>query len=493
MNLNFLSALGAGIDPNADYSPPAVPAPQGVPENLLAGIPGYGAASAPSAPAAAPPPIAQAQPPVNALQALNPGAPADAAPPLPAASSTPSGAPQPRRSILDTVGRLADVFAKVGGADALYQPTLDGREDRTLMLGDHARKVDLDKLALASGQMDNSTQGNKILGQALRGLQAITAANPQADASKIWPLLAQQSGIPADRAAAVGQAITAHPELVQGIIDSATDPKDDKTKFGFQPIYTTDAEGKLHVHQLSSDGSNQIPAGETPIDPLKFVDTGGAMVGVGTRTGNPTRILPKSIRPDTAANNQTQRDIAAGKNATQIQIAGMPARGKAGDGKGGTGDVSNVPTLLDNIQKGFSDLHGINALPGDKGGAVSNVLSALGRTGLGQSIGEQAGSASAQKRLEIMKNVSALQQAMLKSLPASATRTKFEQEMLARGLPDPSKMSYGTAQTVIGQLRESYARAVAATRQPAARPGPAAPRIQPRAPARGRGPSVSNW
>jgi hypothetical protein len=56
-----------------------------------------------------------------------------------------------------------------------------------------------------------------------------------------------------------------------------------------------------------------------------------------------------------------------------------------------------------------------------------------------------------------MKNVSALQQAMLKSLPASATRTKFEQEMLARGLPDPSKMSLSTAQTVIGQLRRSYA------------------------------------
>jgi hypothetical protein len=68
---------------------------------------------------------------------------------------------------------------------------------------------------------------------------------------------------------------------------------------------------------------------------------------------------------------------------------------------------------------------------------------------------------AAQKRLEIMKNVSALQQAMLKSLPASATRTKFEQEMLARGLPDPSKMSYETAQTVIRQLRESYTEAVA--------------------------------
>jgi hypothetical protein len=64
-----------------------------------------------------------------------------------------------------------------------------------------------------------------------------------------------------------------------------------------------------------------------------------------------------------------------------------------------------------------------------------------------------------------MKNVSALQQAMLKSLPASATRTKFEQEMLARGLPDPAKMSLPTAQTVIKQLQESYMSALAASRK----------------------------
>lgn len=32
-----------------------------------------------------------------------------------------------RRSLLETLGGVADVIARVGGAEALYQPTLDAR------------------------------------------------------------------------------------------------------------------------------------------------------------------------------------------------------------------------------------------------------------------------------------------------------------------------------------------------------------------------------
>lgn len=486
----FKSVMGGVIDPNAaqaeapqpapDNSPALPPAPSmdtgspdaapaAPPQNLLQGLSGY------SAPDVGP---------VNALQGVDNAPQAEA----------PAAAPRERHSLLDTIGRLADVFARVGGAEPLYQPTLDAREAHGIALSDHARAVDLDKLKLASGQMDNDTQGAKMTSQAMRGLQAIMTANPQADPATIWPLLAKQAGIPADRAAVLGHAITTNPELIQGIIDTGTDPKDDKTKFGFQPIYTTDAQGKLHVHQLSSDGSNQIPQGETPIDPLKFVDTGGSVVGMGTRTGVQGPTLTKTEKPGAVADRKSREDIAANHDATTIHVAGMPARGKPGAGDGGKPEASNAMTLLSNIENGFSDLHKINALPGDDGGTLSNVAGAIGRTGVGQAIGEQAGTPSAQKRLEIMKNVSALQQAMLKDLPASATRTKFEQEMLARGLPDPSKMSYATARTVIGQLRESYLRAKAVTSQPAPSQRRALP---PRlgAPAgKGAGkPTVSNW
>jgi hypothetical protein len=129
----------------------------------------------------------------------------------------------------------------------------------------------------------------------------------------------------------------------------------------------------------------------------------------------------------------------------------------------------------------------MKALPGDGGGAVGNVLSALGRTGIGQSLGEQAGSAAAQKRLEMQKGLNTLQQQLIKGLPASATRTKFEQEILKASLPDPSKMSYDTAKTVIGQYRDIYRRAEAAAAAEArAKPGtPTRAPVKPRAAAGG--------
>jgi hypothetical protein len=123
-------------------------------------------------------------------------------------------------------------------------------------------------------------------------------------------------------------------------------------------------------------------------------------------------------------------------------------------------DPSGALASLSNIQQGFNDLRDLKALPGQGDDLLSRAEGALGRTGIGQHIGEQFGSPAAQKRLEIGKNVSALQQEMIKSLPASATRSRFEQELIQRGLPDPAKMDYNTAKTVIGQLRQSYLKAV---------------------------------
>jgi hypothetical protein len=71
------------------------------------------------------PGVAQA----NVLQQLPDAQPAPVqAPPPPPPPPAPVAAPHKRRSLLDTIGRISDVLAKVGGADALYQPTLDARE-----------------------------------------------------------------------------------------------------------------------------------------------------------------------------------------------------------------------------------------------------------------------------------------------------------------------------------------------------------------------------
>lgn len=151
------------------------------------------------------------------------------------------------------------------------------------------------------------------------------------------------------------------------------------------------------------------------------------------------------------ANGSELRMIDAQGNTVRT-IGAAPPKGKQADKPGSSSEVMG---LLDNIQQGFNSLHQMKALPGE-----GSLIDALGRTSIGQAVGEQMGGKAAQKRLEINKNISNLQQQMLKSLPASATRTRFEQEMLQRGLPDPMKMSYATAQTVIKQLRESYTRAV---------------------------------
>lgn len=432
----------------------------------------------------------QAAPPPNMLQTLSapPQAPQPAAPP----ADAPTRPARSRSSILDAIGRVSDVLAKVGGADPLYQPTLDARQDRVLALGNHDRAVTGDNLDQEAKRADiTQTHGaitaaeNANIQQAAKFVQAIKAKNPNADVPSIWGVVSR--GLPQERADALGRLFAENPGAIDALADGGDDGKGEK--YGGNIVYATDANGKLHAFQpglSSNEGRDILPAGFSATDPLKIVNTGGTTALVGTHSA--PRILPNTEKPGAAADRAQRGQIADNKNRTAITIAGMPARTKPGDAKGG-GDASNVSALLDNISQGFAALHGMNALPGDNGGVVNNVLGALGRTRFGQAAGEQAGSPAAQKRLEIMKNVSALQQAMLKSLPASATRTRFEQEMLSRGLPDPAKMSLGTANTVIQQLRESFARAQAQS----AAGGSASVRPTLRAPARAAKPVIVNW
>lgn len=397
--------------------------------------------------------------------------------------------PRPRRSFLETVGQIGDVLAKAGGLPALYQPTVDARQDRELQLADHARAVDLDKLKLQSNQMDNTTQANKIVGQALKGVAAVRAANPNADTTHLWQNIAQTLGVDPQHIEAIGNTLANDPNGLAALTESL-DENSGKDKYSGNIIYAQNpATGELRAYQAGTGGGAdarqvKLDSGFSPVDPLKFVDAGGTMVGVGERSGRPTRIIPKTEAPGKAADRQSRETIASNNNRTQVQIAGMPARAKAaaaGDAPG----TSTALAYLDNIERGFGDLHNMKALPGDNGGTVSNVMQAIGRTGVGQALGEQAGTPSAQKRLELTKNINQLQQTLIKSLPGSATRTKFEQEIVRKSLPDPATMSYSTARTVIKQLRDEYQRAL----KPgyAADSGTPAParRITPKAPAAG--------
>lgn len=114
-----------------------------------------------------------------------------------------------------------------------------------------------------------------------------------------------------------------------------------------------------------------------------------------------------------------------------------------------------------NLRAEFKRLHELGALAGDQTG-LGAVASAVGRSPVGQFVGAQAGDEASQVRETIKKNQSQLQQQLIKALPASATRTRFEQEILKQSLPDPYRMAYGTSSDVINQLANSFRGAVEA-------------------------------
>jgi hypothetical protein len=453
-------------------------APQGAaPTNVLQQAapgntdPSQGPYYSPPAPEA---PQPQAPPP-NVLQQAAPPAPPAPADIAQAAVAASPPAPKPRRSLLDTIGRISDVFAKVGGADALYQPTLDAREDRTLALGDHARQVDLDALKktltqqqVAAGALEPQVAERKRIGVALSAIAG------QDNAAELWPSVAEQAGIDPVRAQAIGKLIAANPGSA-GVLAKSLGA--DNT-LGKNVYFGADANGKTVAYQVGPDGQPHVldfgTTGITPSEPIKVVDTGTGQVIVG-QGGSVKKILPKFEAPGKAADRKERAREADNTNVTTITVAGMPARAKDGSGAGGKGKGSPKDALayLDNIDAGFEALHAMKALPGD-GTGLGAVESAIGRTGVGQKVGEQLGSAAAQKRLELIKNINSLQSEMIQSLPGSATRTKFEQEIQKARLPDPMKMSYSTAKNVLRELREQYQRALTdlAKEKPAAKVQP---------------------
>jgi len=424
----------------------------------------------------------------NLLQSLNVGGNTSAAPS--AASEAPQ-APRQRRSILDTVGRIADVLAKVGGADALYQPTLDARQDRTLALGDHAQTVDLNKLKLATAQGALGDADTARLGQAVRGVQAILAKNPQADLSKIWPLLAQQTGLSPERTAQIGQALAADPGLLNGL-SSATNG--DASKFGGSVVYGKDANGNLVAYQpgLGTEGSRSVlPEGIVPVDPLKFVDTGGAQVGVGTRSGNPVRILPKAVSPDAAMRDRTTRYVSDTGNATKITVAGMPARGKPGGAAPNANSLSVASKNIDELEQAYKDLNKAGGIVSTKNSTVSNVLARLGSSGVGQAVEGTVGSKAQTLRDRINSIRPGLMQSIAKATGMTGKQldSNSDVKLFMQTVTDPSK-SYEANMEAIAGLRR-----LIAENRPTASTSAAAARVPARAPVRPRAgkPSISNW
>ncbi|MBA3831668.1 MAG: hypothetical protein H0X34_07205 [Chthoniobacterales bacterium] len=504
MAINFLQALmspGPGLNgsdvsaPGANPSPYAsapVASPQ-APQNLLEGIPGYG----------------DTPPPPNAMQNLNmqPGVTPNAAP---QPDSAAPAAPRARRSILDTVGRLADVFAKVGGAEALYQPTLDRREDRALALGDHARTVDLDKLKLATAQNTLDDAGRARITQAVRGTQALLAANPSADITKIFPLFAARAGVPADQAAALAGQIAANP----GMLDGLAGFDDSGDKYSGSVVYGRDANGNVVAYQPNLKGGKArtvLPDGVTAADRALVVNNGGETNIVDPRTGQPLNTIGNTAKPDTAANNQTRRDIAAGNNRTAVTIAGMPARAKPTTADKPKGDAATAgrakqaTDLLDELDRTYTSLDKVGAAIKPGASIVNNVIARVRSSGAGQFVEGAVGTKAQTYRDRINSIRPALMQSLAKATGMTGKQldSNADVKLFMQTVTDPTKSLTANRQAISG-LRRFLAENTASGR-PAPTPAPARgtralpPRIQrsggapaPKRVAVGK-PTVSNW
>jgi hypothetical protein len=147
------------------------------------------------------PPVASPSPEI--LQAIG-GSPATPAVEMPAQQSS----QRPRRSLLDTLGQISDVLARVGGAEPLYQPTLDAREDRQRAIDlEELRRQQLEQQMQLGGQQIRAGEEGFADTARNRLATALGALAGDPDAARKWPQIAAQAGIDENQADWAGQLI----------------------------------------------------------------------------------------------------------------------------------------------------------------------------------------------------------------------------------------------------------------------------------------------
>lgn len=388
-----------------------------------------------------------------------------------------------RRSFLDTVGRLADVLATVGGAEALYQPTLDARDDRARMIDIEAMKRRQLEQQIGEGDEGMADRQRARVGTAMKGLQAIQARG--GDINAAWPILAKQAGLGPEDTAFLADAFAKDPNSVSAIAAMFGGEKE----FGLQPFYAQGPDGTLQAYQIGKDGSLQpiqLPEGAQPIDPLKFVDTGNQQIGVGSRTGRPVRILPKGVDPNTGARIASSERIAGANIASRERIAsskgGTGAAAEGGSAESALGSIAELRGIYGTLRKS-----GAMVTPGQSTGA--NILARARASGAGQFVEGAIGTEAQTQRDRINSIRPGLMQAIAKATGMTGKQldSNADVRLFMQTVTDPTA-SYEANIAALDGL-ERFVRQNA--KKPAAVPRASAPRRI--APARGAAPSVSNW
>lgn len=425
-----------------------------------------------------------------------PQLPAPIAAPMPAAAAptpapAPARTPRERSSVLDMIGRAADVFAKVGGAEALYQPTLDGREDRTRAIDLEALRKSLIQQQIDSGEFEQSGAQNARIGQALRGALALGADRGPA----AFGAFAQQLGIPPERVAQISEALAQDPSSLTGLDRAFNGESND---FGLQPFYGKNAAGELEAYQLGKNGQLRkvaLPEGVTPTDPGKAINLGGETAIMGTRSGKIDRVLPNTERPGGAEGRASRERMNDADNRTKITVAGMPAR--AGAGKAGGKAPPPSPAaiaqaarpLVRDLADAVKRLHESGGMTDGKTGTVGTVNAMARENVPGYERLTNSAGFSARQDLDRLttQGISALLPLMGgltlggKNMDAAKELDTWKKAILSAKDYPSALRAIGSFQARIKQMEGAKPAAKPAAR-PAAKPAP-----------RASGVKVSNW
>lgn len=243
--------------------------------------------------------LAGQQPQVNVLQQAG----IDPNIPQPAQVQPQQGA-KPRRSILDIIGGISDVLAKVGGAEALYQPTLDAR-----------RKFNQDAQTAQLQQQLLQGQGTQFADKHEETLRSQTAdvlagISGQANAAELFEQNAP-AGLPPAVKAQISQQLRANPESAPAIA----------RMFGYEPkqqgslpagIQIYSAYQRILQTQGKAAADEFLRVAQPTTADIKYLDVGGSYLPVDPITNQPKGApIPKTETPEGAANRQSREDIAA--------------------------------------------------------------------------------------------------------------------------------------------------------------------------------------
>jgi hypothetical protein len=370
-------------------------------------------------------PNAQAQPQTNilqqAVQQQQTNTPPQLGQPIPANIQSapnqqfqdgrllPQNPPRQRLSLIDTLGRIGDAVSRMGGQGGVYQSTIEhnlAQQElgRTNSIMDATKLQDLAQTGVAAQQ-----NANQLVNAFANGLKSIRDAGGNLAASA--PALAQQLGIPMQQA----QAILAQEQQTPGFVDnlaasteSAAGKAADAAKFANQPLYAKDAQGNLHVFQLSNAGGIQeakLPDGMAVAPGVKYEDTGTSLIPTSIKTGQPVgpaitkdgtteagtvsdgkggyAPLPGSLHQANVEKAKAETDKVTAANEAAKQKAAAAA---AADGQ----KQRAVQDNLKSLEAGIYKLRDLGALNSTAANPVGNMANAFQATGVGQAISHVA-------------------------------------------------------------------------------------------------------